>query len=62
MIKQSYQTPTLRLVLTTEFGNTTDITKSLEDETMGNVYEAIREALAGCGYVKETIDEWFSED
>jgi hypothetical protein len=52
-------TPTLRLILTNEFGDQTDITKTLPDSSMDQIYVAIREALAGCGFSAETIDLFF---
>jgi hypothetical protein len=54
-------TPTLRLILTDEFGDQTDITKTLTGSSMDQIYVAIREALAGCGYSLVTIDEFFPE-
>jgi len=54
--------PNLRIVLTTEFGHKTDISIDLADESMDSVFWAIRDALAGCGYAKETIDEWFPNE
>jgi hypothetical protein len=54
-------TPTLRLILTNEFGDQTDITKTLTGSSMDQIYPAIREALLGCGYGAETIDEFFPE-
>ena len=53
---------TLRIVFTTEFGDQTDITKTLQDGTIGEIFEAVRECLAGCGFQKENIDEWFPEE
>jgi len=49
----------IRIVLTNEFGDSTDITKSLTGSAMDEVYHAIGECLAGCGYADETIQEWF---
>lgn len=54
--------PTLRIILTNEFGDTTDITKDLNGSGIESVFEALRSALAGCGYAQETIDEWFPND
>jgi hypothetical protein len=51
--------PTLRFILTTEFGDVTDITKDLNGTGIECLFWAIRDALAGCGYAKETIEEWF---
>ena len=53
---------TLRIVFTTEFGDQTDITKTLQDGTIGEIFEAVRECLAGCGFQPENIDEWFPEE
>jgi hypothetical protein len=57
----SWQKPTLRLVLTNEFGDATDITKDLVDSTISSVFWAIRDTLAGCGYNPINIDEWFPQ-
>ena len=54
--------PSIRIVFTTEFGDVTDITKSLSEGTIGEIFEAVRECLAGCGFQPGNIDEWFPEE
>lgn len=54
--------PSLRLVLTSEFGDVTDITKDLSGAGMEDIFWAIRDALAGCGFNHDTIDQWFPEE
>lgn len=54
--------PSLRFIFTNEFGDTTDITKDLHTSAIDDLFWAIRESLAGCGFAKETIEEWFSEN
>jgi len=53
---------TLRLVLTNSFGDITDITKDLYGCGIADVYNALREALAGCGFIQDTIDEWLPNE
>jgi hypothetical protein len=54
--------PTLRLILTTEFGDVTDVTQDLLDSSMEHLFWAVRHALAGCGYSEESIQQWFPEE
>ena len=54
--------PSIRIVFNNGFGDITDVTKTLVDGTIGDVFEAIRECLAGCGFQAENIDEWFPEE
>jgi hypothetical protein len=54
--------PSLRFIFTNEFGDQTDISKDLRGSGIEDVFDAIREALAGCGFGKETIDQWFPEE
>ena len=61
-MKQADTIPTIRLVLVNEWGDQTDITKTLTVCDMEQVYEAIREMLAGCGFGQETIDEWMGQE
>jgi len=53
---------TLRIVFTNPFGDSTDITKTVGEGTIGNIFEAVREAIMGCGFAKESVDEWFPEE
>ena len=61
MIKEP-KTPSLRFVLTNEFGDQTDITKDLSSANMEDLFWAIRDALAGCGFARETIEQWFPDE
>lgn len=54
--------PSLRFIFTNEFGYTTDIAKDLNAGGIGDLFWAIRYALAGCGFGKETIEKWFPEE
>lgn len=56
------QKPSLRLVFTTEFGDKTDITKDLISSGIDDLFYAIRDALAGCGFSQELINSWFPEE
>ena len=53
------QKPQLRFILTTEFGDVTDITKDLGGSSIEDLFWAVRDAIAGCGFAKENIDQWF---
>ena len=49
----------IRVIITNEFGDYTDITKNLlRGSHISEIYEAIREILTGCGYAGATVDEW----
>jgi hypothetical protein len=50
--------PYLRLEIVDEFGNRTEVVKTLNDSGFDAVYWALRDALMGCGYDKGTVDEW----
>ena len=50
---------TLRLVFTGIFGDQTDIIKDVGIGDMETIFQALREALAGCGFSQQTIDDWF---
>ena len=54
--------PTIRVVFDNGLGDITDITKTLSSPAIDDIFYAIREALAGCGFAKENIDYWFSEE
>ena len=56
------QKPTLQFIFTNEFGDKTEIKKELSDSSLESLFWAIRESLAGCGFGKESIEEWFSEE
>ena len=42
-----------------EFGDVTEVSKSLLSTEMYHVFMAIRETLLGCGYAQQTVDEYF---
>jgi hypothetical protein len=52
------QRPTVRLVYTNEFGDVTDITKTLCDVGFGKLYSALRECCLAIGFGAETVEEW----
>jgi hypothetical protein len=52
-------TATIRIVITDEFNNSTDITKTIADPTIETLYQTIREALLGSGWQPDTVNEWF---
>ena len=54
--------PSLYFVYTNTFGDVTAIEKDLRGDGIEDLFWAIREALAGCGFSKETIDQWFPEE
>ena len=54
-------TPTMRLVITNSFGDVTDVTISLKDDSMESVYDALRSALMGCGFAPETVNEYLPD-
>lgn len=56
------QKPTLQFILTTEYGEKTEVNKDLYDSSIESLFWAIRDALAGCGFGKETIEQWFPEE
>jgi len=60
-IEQPNQKATLEFIYTNEFGDRTQIKTDLYDSTIESLYNAIHYALAGCGFAKETIDEWLGE-
>ena len=60
--QKTNQNASIRIVLTNEWGDQTDITKTLTCGTMHEIYPAIRDALLGCGFGQKTIDEWFPEE
>jgi hypothetical protein len=60
--KAPCQTPTLEFFITTEFGDRAKVILDLYDSSIDSVFQAVRQALAGCGYSKESIDEWFPEE
>jgi hypothetical protein len=51
--------PSLRVVLTNEFGDKTDITIDLAVCDMEHVYESVQDALRGCGFADKTVKEFF---
>ena len=61
-IKLPDQKPSLQFIFITEFGDKTDIKIDLHDSSMESLFWAIRDALAGCGFAKGTIEQWFPED
>jgi len=62
MLKQMDCKPSLYFAFTNEFGNRTVVEKDLRSGGIEDLFWAIREALAGCGFSKETIDQWFPEE
>ena len=55
------QRTTLEFIYTTEFGDRSEIKLDLYDATIGSVFQAVRQALAGCGFAQSSIEEWFPE-
>ena len=53
------QHPTLQFILTTEFGDRTEIIKQLSGSDVEAVFWAVRDCLAGCGYDHRSIEDWF---
>lgn len=56
------QKPTLKLVFTNEFGDRTEIEKTMISGDIGDVFRSIRDMLMGCGFQKANVDEWFPEE
>ena len=52
---------TLRLVYTNDFGDITDITKSIPPNLDGWFYP-LREILLGCGFHPDNVDELFMDE
>ena len=51
--------PTLRVVYTNSFGDTSDVKIDLKDDTIESVFWAIRQAIMGCGFSEKSVDGWF---
>jgi hypothetical protein len=56
------RTPTLSCTFTDEFGNTSTVTKSLLDSTIGEVHAGMKDACRGFGFSESNVLEWFGED
>lgn len=55
--------PTLEFTMTSEFGDKTTIVKELVGgSSLDELIPAIKDCLAGCGYAKESIDEFFEKE
>jgi hypothetical protein len=55
------QKATLKFVYTNCYGDKTEVTTDLYDETIESVYSAVLSSLRGCGFAESTIQEWFGE-
>ena len=59
MLKQMDCKPRLYFVFTNSFGDQTTIEKDLRSDGIEDLFWAIRDALQGCGFAQQTVDEWF---
>ena len=49
----------VRLIITNEYGDKTDVAVSMVDSTLGSVYNAIHNALLGSEFSPESVEEVF---
>ena len=49
----------VRVIITNEYGDKTDVAVGMVDSTLGSVYNAIHNALLGSDFSPELVDEIF---
>ena len=62
MFQQPTEKPMLKFTFTNSFGDTTEVVKDLNGDAIENLFWAIRDCLAGCGFSEKTIEDWFSAE
>jgi len=49
----------VRVIITNEFGQQTDVAVGMPDSTIDSVYNAVRKSLLGHEYYPETVEKCF---